>query len=907
MPGAAGTPAVPPAAPRAIDEPYDRNEPLPSLPVSRQRQQHRQDTSPLPDPSNSPFNNNPPRSPPRRSASSSSSGRQLRRVSPRLETTRLPRSASARTAPRHQTNVRFAQRPAASPATPAPANRPALSEAETEPGRSSSRESEEKQLKESYWPRRSTRVSPRTASAILWALEEAIRHPFPFTPVPEELNASMSDLVGGQLSGSGGGNGRAQNAGSRTAQGPVPVQTQQQTSGVRTPTDIMRQRRDREARKKAEQEARERDQQEAERRAAREAEKKQQERYQLQQQQLQQQAAGVAGETTTQRRTEATRPAAGGDTTYVQDTGTRLDRGTSRATAQTTAATSIPQSTAMAGNTRRPDASPSANTSGQQQYRQRGASVSQGQPRTVPAPSQPQQHTRTTSAYTGQQPPPQQSSHPRTPAASNLAPPPAEPTQSQQQSQAPPAGQPTTQQSQQGRPRATFPHAFERWESLSSHWEGLTSYWIRKLEQNTEELNVEPLNRQLSRQVTDLSAAGANLFHAVVELQRLRASSERKFQRWFFDTRAEQEKAREVQAELEKQLKAERQSRTDSTAAIAKAEAERAKAEEATKEMRRELQISKEEARRAWEELGRREQEERDRTASLRNGDPTLVGGVQVVPMMQGVPSRQTSTNRPPTREGPYPGGPGSAVMGGQPRREPEQEGDYPYEPQASSPTETDPFTEPAREQGRPAYRAADPQGLGASPSRQPAARPAATSAPPTAIVPAEDSRFYQHEGSALHAGQPRVSEADERSFIPSSEGPASDLGSEDYPGGQNGSYGQDPQGRRVFYPRTMSDDSEEYEIQDQLEHEREYRQRYGDVSGPGYTSGATATSGAQSRPGYGDGGVDYSGTGWGAETGWESVTPRHRHPTRLSDVLEEDERSRTSASRASQASRTMH
>jgi hypothetical protein len=55
---------------------------------------------------------------------------------------------------------------------------------------------------------------------------------------------------------------------------------------------------------------------------------------------------------------------------------------------------------------------------------------------------------------------------------------------------------------------------------------------------------------------------------------------------------------------------------------------------------------------------------------------------------------------------------------------------------------------------------------------------------------------------------------------------------------------------------------------------------------------------------------VDYSGSGWGQGSGWDSVTPRHRHPTRLSDVIEEDERSRTSpsrASRASQTSRTMH
>ena len=107
-------------------------------------------------------------------------------------------------------------------------------------------------------------------------------------------------------------------------------------------------------------------------------------------------------------------------------------------------------------------------------------------------------------------------------------------------------------------PRSSFPHAFERWESLSAHWEGLTSYWIRRLEENTREINRDPLSQQLGRQVTDLSAACANLFHAVVELQRLRASSERKFQRWFFETRAEQEKAQEMQAMTQASLEAER-------------------------------------------------------------------------------------------------------------------------------------------------------------------------------------------------------------------------------------------------------------------------------------------------------------------------------------------------------------
>lgn len=108
-------------------------------------------------------------------------------------------------------------------------------------------------------------------------------------------------------------------------------------------------------------------------------------------------------------------------------------------------------------------------------------------------------------------------------------------------------------------PDTQFPHAFERWESLSAHWEGLTSFYIRRLDQNAEEIrNTVPSSEQLSRQIVDLSSAGANLFHAVVEMQRLRASSERKFQRWFFETRAELERHGEIEGNLRRELELER-------------------------------------------------------------------------------------------------------------------------------------------------------------------------------------------------------------------------------------------------------------------------------------------------------------------------------------------------------------
>ncbi|KAJ8107968.1 hypothetical protein ONZ43_g6568 [Nemania bipapillata] len=218
------------------------------------------------------------------------------------------------------------------------------------------------------------------------------------------------------------------------------------------------------------------------------------------------------------------------------------------------------------------------------------------------------------------------------------------------------AGGPSGTQSQPGefsntvgRGRNSFPHAFERWETLSAHWEGLTSFWIRRLEQNASEIQGDPVAQQLSRQVTDLSSAGANLFHAVVELQRLRASSERKFQRWFFETRSELERNQEVTAMLEVALEEERRNRSDAIRKAVEQEQGSSKLHKQLAEMRKELTISKEEARRAWEELGRREQEERDRTTSLQLGQPTIVGGVQVVPMTQGV--SRGNTQREPRYE----------------------------------------------------------------------------------------------------------------------------------------------------------------------------------------------------------------------------------------------------------------
>ncbi|KKK14965.1 hypothetical protein ARAM_002609 [Aspergillus rambellii] len=756
------TPAVYHPSHRTFDETYDLYDPSTLTTPSQQRQQQA-----APRPAPNPTTRS-PISPPRAQQSSPRVIRRTSRYSPRR-----PGSVDASGRPFHiEQTIPVLVRPAPEPQPD-----------DDDDENSDSALDENPQISgESYWPRRSTRVSSRTASAILWALEEAIRKPVPFTPDWQEVNASMSDLGGAPGSAALAGNGRSQNGASRAAHGPIPVNPHP-PSGVRTPTDIMRQRRDREARRKAEQEAKDREQDEVGR------------TLQQEHAPAQPYPAGAAGDRSSQRRAAPKGPPAPERTA----TGAPITSPTSPRRPDPQFQPQIPTGAAAQGQQRPPTTS---------------APLQPGS--TVPKPSVPQTQV---------------------------------PSSGSQQA----TSQPQQQQQQQQPRRVGFPHAFERWETLSSHWEGLTGYWIRKLELNNEALERDPLSQQMARQVTDLSAAGANLFHAVVELQRLRASSERKFQRWFFDTRAEQERAKELQASLELQVQTERQARSEAVTSLQKSETDKARIEELLKEMRRELQISKDEARRAWEELGRREQEERDRTNSLRNGEPTLVGGVQVVPMIPGPPGRRDPA-RPPTRDGPFPGGDHRASMGATP--------DHLYGETPASPAGTDPFTE----------------GSQAQPSTSTASHTPAQYA----------GQYYEQEGT--HPAQTTAERREEPSHGPGLG--SSEPGEEDY-----GSYAHNSQGRQIVYPRPMSEESDEYEQGSVEEGEHRY---------------ATSTMPPSSAPlyvGYDQGAVDYSGSGWGVGAGWESLTPRHRHPTRLSDVLEEEEPRTTPsrASRASQASRSVH
>ena len=751
----------------------------------------------------------------------------------------------------------------------------------------------------------------------------ALRTPNPLTPYEEEENASMSELLGGGPSSSGG-NGRGNGGGRTQGSAPASQPGAAPTARVRTPRDIMLDRAAREARKKAESdEARLRyAEEEAEPRPA----------------ELRQgsgrgdAAAGVAVGSSM----SGGGPQYGQDSFSIERRGGRASGGGGGRIKTDPPTRAQPAAYAPSGSRAEPMAP----------RRDQGNGVSAGASR-ARAPSIPQAQAR----------PAQQ----QQPAASSYQPPQSQPATQQSQTRAGTGAGASTARAQQGASagpssqpapgaasdgsrgrntnRSSFPHAFERWETLSSHWEGLTSYWIRRLQENSSDINNQPLNQQMSRQITDLSAAGANLFHAVVELQRLRASSERKFQRWFFDTREDQERAKEIQGGLEAELRREREARAELQRNLNNKDSEKlVTAEKMLIEMRRELQISKEEARRAWEELGRREQEERDRTTSLRDGQPTIVGGVQVLPMA-GAPSRQGSTNRPSTREGPYPGGPTATRMGGQTDTQTStadrvqayvDTATAPYEPSLTS-TADDPFYEGARQAAGPVQH--NETGLstqGGSATTTTNANPPSTSVrsypviPPSQTIPstlgastsatarANPSSLYQHEGISLQ-GPEGSAAPDAQSFLsrPSEEGTFSDG---EYEIDEHGEYRLDPSGRRIPYPyrpgTAPSEESDEMDVHEAAERERQYQEQYNQAARNRAAAAAVARQqqGASGQVYGGDGfagtQVDYSGSGYGS--GWENV-PRHahHHPTRLSDVLEEeDERSRTSPSRVSQDER---
>ncbi|KAF2757364.1 hypothetical protein EJ05DRAFT_529073 [Pseudovirgaria hyperparasitica] len=748
-------------------------------------------------------------------------------------------------------------------------------------------------------PHPALHISRRTASAILYTLEEAIRTPHPFTPDLVEENAPMSDLPGGAA-----GSARAANNGARAASGPVPVQQRSGAAGVRTPRDIMNERQAREARRREQEDT------------ARQAEQREQQQAQ---------------DDETRRAAERRIIAAGVAAPYQRDTGRSRQTGDGGYVIGE-------QPRQQPGRQEIPTTGRPPGGDGVTGSRTRASSLSQGQPRVAVPQQSPAQAG--SSRVPGAVPRLPTSSAPLQPhARTSSAPAQSIPKPSVDPSQPQPQSQTRTSNV------SSFPHAFERWETLSSHWEGLTSYWIRRLEANTEEVRREPLAQQMSRQITDLSAAGANLFHAVVELQRLRASSERKFQRWFFETRQEQERMQEVQAELERSLAAERTARKDAELRAERAERDKNVDSKKTSEIRRELQISVEEARRAWEELGRREQEERDRTMSLREGHPTLVGGVQVVPMQATMSRHGSTSQRPSTQERLA-------------EQDPQMRQQFSYDDQ--SPTDTDPYASAAARGATSALRnepeapamgqsgyATYPSGSTPAtsssthtmipteqttaprtqiPTSQAQQQPSRVAAPPVS-EPSTPEAFYTHAGTYLtttQSGQPSTSQQsqpqqsqqyqrqttavsepgdDGQSYVPSVEGESEISDEEEYVIDADGNYVRDQRGNPIPYRpprRSIDSDADSYDVQADLDRERELAQRYGSQPSQRYPA-TTGTAGPPVSSAGGTGQPDYEGQGYGQGSYEWAGVQRHHHPTRLSDVLEEDERSRTSPSRGSQ------
>jgi hypothetical protein len=760
-----------------------------------------------------------------------------------------------------------------------------------------------------FVPHPALRISNRTHSAVLYALEEALRKPNPFSADLDEEFAQMSDLGGG----------RASNGGARIG-GPVPVPSGTPT-GLKTPRDVMRNRQEREARR----------QEEAKMEELRRQQMAEERRYSAERR-----AAGPASYNPPQSQYASDVSAQQGNIP-----GSRLSGSGFVASG---ADYGVPTGRTVAGDSGYVSGGPvSAGPSGTGPSRRAASSsVAQDQPRPAQA-----------SAGTTRRP------------VSQSAPASRQSSGGQQQqagSGAAPTGAPQVQppqplntgEGQPGSKNSTFPHAFERWEQLSSHWEGLTSYWLRKLESDAEDIQRSvPSASAMSRQITDLSAAGANLFHAVVELQRLRASSERKFQRWFFETRADTERNQETKAQLEQQLLAERTERQSSSKQRVESDIAAENARREVAEMRRELMISKEEARRAWEELGRRNQESLDLAESLKAGRITVVSGVQVVPYFGG-PSR-TGSARPTTSEGMQYGGIPGATAGGAADLQSPGEDDY-YRDE-HSPTNTDPFTEskpmhyePVQYQQQqqqqqrymqqqqpmthqPTHSEPDAPSVSAgtyqpypfssphdgttsaasgasvqttiptagqrpgSASQRPASSNQSSTPHGNMPIVSSDGQFYQQQPQEtyLHSSQPDLDvpglpqNLHQQSSYITSEGDA------EYSIAQGSGY-------RRQQPQSPISEEDDYDTEADIRREAELAARYrssGAVSGQILPEAPTipATSAQamasyepspppQQLPGQAPG-PDYEGEGYGD---WDTLRTAHHHPTRLSDVLEEEE-----------------
>ncbi|KAI9674042.1 MAG: hypothetical protein M1829_003885 [Trizodia sp. TS-e1964] len=778
------------------------------------------------------------------------------------------------------------------------------------------------------------RISSRTASAILHTLEESIRSPYPFTPDLEEENASMADLNPRAPAISSSRNTQAPTSNG----GPLPTSAVVTAAALRGPREVWRDRQIRDARKKAEEE-------EDTGPPAREdpgPQKPSSQPEQTRRNVVGQISAAVAG--------GAAAAVSNPEVNPSRQENTRAPRNPPGLPVPSAATRQIQARPDGAPPAQPRTRSPSSKLSPESSTLPNIPGETRSAPVDIPATRSRilQEQTQPPAPQAQRLPdpfrtPPRATQAPQnipTAASSRVSQPQGYSTQALPSTQ-PPLVHPIYEPAQsRAATTSSFPHAFERWETLSAHWEGLTSYWIRRLEENVHEVRRDPLAQQMSRQITDLSAAGANLFHAVVELQRLRASSERKFQRWFFETRQEQETAQEVLANLEGQLRRERMGREDMLASVARMEKDKSNAEKLVAEMRRELLISKDEARRAWEELGRREQEERERTTSLRDGQPTLVGGVQVVPMMPGV-SRNQSINRPSTREEPFPdpqlggGNLASQVISEPPNQAALDQANYAQYLQSSLAAE-EAYRQSARLQtSEPQYglttssaasisypTTTNGVAIASAPGLPRAAHippiqpyTSTTQAPAVSesmgspasrvqypSIPAAhpgSSPFYQHEGHSLQSpAEARGREEDNRSIIPSEAETFSD--NDDYAPEEPGNWRLDASGRPIPVRRALpSEDSDEYDVSEDAARERAHRARY---SEQGSHAPSTLPPQAPGLPSQGYSGAysaqdDYRYGGVGP--GWEAV-PRHTHPTRLSVVEEDDERSRTSASRQS-------
>ncbi|KAK9476216.1 hypothetical protein V1514DRAFT_197650 [Lipomyces japonicus] len=149
------------------------------------------------------------------------------------------------------------------------------------------------------------------------------------------------------------------------------------------------------------------------------------------------------------------------------------------------------------------------------------------------------------------------------------------------------------------------------WDAICADVEGISGYWIQRLNAHETNITKKPRAAQLNTMVEGLTTTGMALLTAVVELQKRRAETNAKYAEWYEDYSQERARMAQLAQDMDEEMDHERGLRADLITQLEQATEAEANQRWMLEESRRELQAARLECRRAWAEVARLEEQQR--------------------------------------------------------------------------------------------------------------------------------------------------------------------------------------------------------------------------------------------------------------------------------------------------------